>query len=104
MSKKKREPKPEPKMDQEVAVELGWAYETTAQVVDAIKDLEEQLKGRLPGREFSIALTKLEEAEMWLARGFETAGFEEIPVPEEEEEEEGDEDEDEDEDEEGLDA
>lgn len=51
-------------------------YRTTAELVDAMKDEADAHGGRLPCREFSIVLTKLEEAELWLRRGFEEMEYE----------------------------
>ena len=48
-----------------------------AEIMDKVlHDVEEaqltmmEFNGRPPSREFALALTKLEEAEMWIARGF----------------------------------
>lgn len=72
-------------------------FHDTVNLVEALKDEADANKGRLPCREFSIVLTKLEEAEMWLRRGFEEMEYE-VPEPDE-----GD-DEDDDGDDEGDDA
>jgi len=74
--------------------QLALYEDTAASVEELVDDLKEA--GSSPGREFAIALTKLEEAEMWMRRGLdqvEEVGDEEL-APEEdagpEEEEESD--------------
>jgi len=68
-----------------------------AQTGDVISDLaflfQETNGGRPLSREFAIVLTKLEEAEMWAARGFDALGYKLTPV----EGDEGDDDDDDDE-------
>lgn len=65
-------------------------FHATTELVDSLKDEADENGGRLPCREFSLAFTKLEEAEMWLRRGFEEMEYE-VPEPEDDEgEEEGD--------------
>jgi hypothetical protein len=104
MSKKKPKPQeiePHKKFDPKVEEDLAWLYYQAIDMVDNFQELAERLKERLPGREFSLARTRIEEAEMWLLRGFETAGYDEVPMPEgvrglykeEDEEDEGDDDE-----------
>lgn len=52
-----------------------------------LEEMVEDLEALGPvSREFSLVLTKLEEAELWCQRGFEVKGYE--PAPEEEEEDE----------------
>ncbi|RLB42434.1 MAG: hypothetical protein DRH30_04890 [Deltaproteobacteria bacterium] len=62
--------------------------EAMAIIQDVVDDLDNL--GTV-SREFSIALTKLEESEMWIHRGFEKFGYE--PEEEDPDAEDGDEDE-----------
>jgi len=74
------------------------------EVVQAVQDMVDELHATpSPTREFALMLTKLEEAEMWGQRAFETLGYESEDGDEGEdgdESEDGDEGEDEDGDEE----
>lgn len=53
-----------------------------------VDDLEDQ---KHPSREFALAYTKLEEAEMWMQRAFERLGYEPVEDDGDDEEDEGEE-------------
>lgn len=75
MPKKTKVTMPNPMTEEQEALFVD-AYQATAELVDALKDEADANGGRLPCREFSIVLTKLEEAELWLRRGFEEMEYE----------------------------
>lgn len=65
---------------------FGEALSDTQDLVDTIEE-----SGKPPTREFALALTKLEEAEMWLQRGFDKLGYDEEVDEDDEDEAESDE-------------
>lgn len=62
-------------------------------LVEELRSEMEKSKGRLPCREFSIVMTKLEEAQMWTERGWMSLGYEVPELPEDEDEDDADADE-----------
>lgn len=75
----------------EMSEEQQSLYEDTLMTVRALVD--DISASGTPIREFALAFTKLEEAEMWLARGFDQLGIEPDLGEDEDESEEDDEDE-----------
>lgn len=92
-SEEKEETAQEPKLvTLTKSQEEMWAYALKASVSlgDALADVGS------PIREFALGLTKLQEAEMWIERGFDMLGidpFEGDEEDEEDEDEDGEEDE-----------
>lgn len=73
------------KLTEEEETLLGEVHGSISSLVDELEVF------KFPSREFSIVFTKLEEAEMWMQRGFERFGYE--PIDADAEEDEGEEDE-----------
>lgn len=71
----------------------SFLEDVLAHTADLANDLsvlfEETNGGRPISREFAIVLTKLEEAEMWASRGFESLGYELTPAEDEDGEPDG---------------
>ena len=67
--------------------------EALATLQDLVEDIQ---KSGPPIREFAIAVTKMEEAEMWLQRGYENLGLDDDEDPDEGDDDDEDPDEDED--------
>jgi len=85
--KRKRPPKKEP-LTEAQKTQLAECGEAIGDALDSI-----EAAGTV-SREFSLARTKLDEAEMWLARGFDELGYSIGPDEEPEDDpEEGDEEE-----------
>lgn len=81
----KQPPAPPPLTDEEIDL-LDSSHAAISDAVDLMSTLLEK-KGRLPNRAFSVALTYLETAEMWMDRGFEEAGL--VQDEDEDEDDEG---------------
>lgn len=86
----KEPPQTPPLTDEEVDL-LDNAHAAMSDAIDLMTALMEK-SGRLPSRAFSVALTNLETAEMWMARGFDDAGLVQEDDDEEDDDEEGDSD------------
>lgn len=87
MSKPKPKPKKERPLNKAEEKLYSEAIDLVSELVDDLK-AELAKKRALPCREFSLAYTKLEEAEMWLMRGFDALGYHDEEEGDEEEEEE----------------